>query len=81
LCAYFVLKEARLADTVTKGAAFLKLFTNSSYPLWLSDFLINSLATQPKMSVWVAKQHYPDLVNGALPGGTANGRYRTYEVS
>ena len=54
---------------------------------WFQDFLINSLATQPKMGIWVTKQcpkcyqhGGANLTNGRLPGTTANGRYRTYEA-
>jgi uncharacterized protein (DUF608 family) len=44
---------SRTAEIASEGAAFNKLFTNSTYPLWFQDFLINSLATQPKMGIWV----------------------------
>lgn len=40
-------------EIASEGAAFNKLFTNSTYPKWFQDFLINSLATQPKMGIWV----------------------------
>ena len=71
---------SRVSEIASEGAAFNRLFTNSSYPAWFQDFLINSLATQPKMGIWVTKQCPkcgPLLTNGRLPGSTANGRYRT----
>ena len=84
---------SRNQEIASEGASFNQLFTNSTLPAWFQDFLINSLATQPKMGVWVTKQcskcqqNAPDqnanrarLENGRLPGGTANGRYRTYEA-
>jgi non-lysosomal glucosylceramidase len=75
----------RLEEVAVEGGAFNQLFTNSTYPRWFQDFLINSLATQPKMGIWVTKQcplcpQHAYLENGRLPGTTANGRYRTYEA-
>ena len=72
--------SSNISTVAADAAKWNALWANTTLPAWLSDFLLNSLATQPKMGVWVADQHYPELVNGRLPGTTANGRYRTYEA-
>lgn len=41
----------RTEEITSEGASFNRLFTNSTLPVWFQDFLINSLATQPKMGV------------------------------
>jgi hypothetical protein len=65
-----------LEQVAAEGAAFNQLFTNSTYPVWFQDFLLNSLATQPKMGIWVTEQcpKCPNpgvLANGRLPGECA----------
>ena len=85
------LMASQVVQLASSSAALNRVITNSSYPRWFQDFLLNSLATQPKMGIWVTRQcpahsasgHQcgaPQLQNGNLPGTTANGRYRTYEA-
>ena len=73
--------SGNIAEVAADAAKWNAVWANSTFPVWLKDFMLNSLATQPKMGIWVADQHYShELVNGLLPGTTANGRYRTYEA-
>lgn len=62
----------RLDAIVQDGADWNAAATNNSLPDWYQDFLVNSLATQVKMGVWVAK----DANLNPVPGG----RYRQFEA-
>ena len=44
---------SRTTEIASEGVAFNRMFTNSTLPTWFQDFLLNSLATQPKMGIWV----------------------------
>ena len=61
-----------LEEIVTSGLFWNQLWTNSSLPDTWQDFFINSVSTQAKMSVWVAKDRFGQLIDG--------GRYRQYEA-
>ncbi len=70
----------KLLAAARNAAALNLLISNTSLPTVFKSFLVNSLATQTKNSVWVREQTATSkLRNGHLPGGTANGRFRTYE--
>ena len=62
----------RLSELVADGAAWNQAATNNTLPDWYRDFLVNSLATQVKMGVWVAKNSSGDVIPG--------GRYRQFEA-
>lgn len=73
-------QEEPLVAAVRDAAALNQVIFASSFPATFQSFLVNSLATQVKNSVWVREQSaMKGLENGRLPGGTARGRYRTYE--
>lgn len=61
-----------LKGIVASGAALNAAFATSSLPLAWVDFFVNSLASQAKMSVWVAR----DVTGALVPGG----RFRMYEA-
>jgi uncharacterized protein (DUF608 family) len=65
--------SSRLVDVVSDGAAWNALATNNSYPRAFADFVVNSLATQVKMAVWVSKD---SAANATLP----RGRFRQFEA-
>ena len=63
---------AALPSIVSGGFAFNTMWTQSTLPVWMADFMMNSVAILAKMSVWVAKG-----ADGApLPGG----RFRQFEA-
>ena len=63
---------AMVPEVVDAGAAWVKTFAGSSLPVQWSDFLLNSVSTQAKMSVWVA--------NDRFGAPLAGGRYRQFEA-
>ena len=63
---------AIVPDVVDAGAAWVKVFTSSSLAANWMDFFVNSVSSQAKMSVWVAR----DRFGAPLPGG----RFRTFEA-
>ena len=70
----------RLLAAARDAAALNMLISNTTLPPVFQSFLVNSLATQTKNSVWVREQTVASkLRNGHLPGATASGRFRTYE--
>eukprot|EP01051_Picozoa_sp_SAG22_P006340 SAG22_NODE_410_length_10907_cov_2.597520_5_plen_714_part_00 len=74
--------DAPLLKMAQESAALNALIANTTFPAVFQSFLLNSLATQVKNSVWVREQTAASgLANGKLPGGTAGGRFRTCECS
>ena len=63
---------ANLADIVGAGVAWNTMWTASSLPVNWQDFLMNSVSTQAKLSVWASR----DRFGRPLPGG----RFRQYEA-
>jgi hypothetical protein len=63
---------AGLTSAVAAGAAWNKVFAQASLPPAWADFFVNSVSTQAKMSVWVARDE------GGAP--LAGGRYRQFEA-
>jgi hypothetical protein len=63
---------AGLPAAAAAGAAWNKAFTQASLPSAWADFFVNSVSTQAKMSVWVARDE------GGAP--LAGGRYRQFEA-
>jgi uncharacterized protein (DUF608 family) len=70
----------KLLTAARDASALNRLLANTTMPTTFVSFLLNSLATQVKNSVWVREQTASSgLANGHLPDGTAGGRFRTYE--
>ena len=65
--------STRLEEVVADAVAWNQLATDNSYPRDFADFVSNSLATQVKMAVWVAKD---SAANATLP----RGRFRQFEA-
>ena len=61
-----------LEDVVSSGLLWNQIFTNSTLPENWQDFFVNSVSTQSKMSVWVAKDRFGQQMS--------EGRYRQYEA-
>jgi len=64
--------SSMIEDIVSAGLSWNQLWTNSTLPLSWQDFFLNSVSTQAKMSVWVAKNRFGEIVDG--------GRYRQFEA-